>query len=563
MLVLLALLGGVVSRCSGAFNAASKNNVVVYYGQGPNQGDLIEQCQQPEIDVIVLSFVHLFPAQANGYPGTNFGNRCGGQVYPAPGFNGVNNPSRNQLQSNCPTLNAQIPICQQQYGKKIILSLGGGVTTYQLTGKYEGELLATQLWYMFGPKNPSWTGPRPFDNGNQAVEVDGFDMDIEHPSTDNSQGYIALVTLLRTLFASASKTYYLTGAPQCVVPDASMAAMISATRFDMIFVQFYNTPSCSAATWVANNPSYMPGQTFQQAGFTYDTWAQWLSNTPSRDAKLYITLPASPDAAIAGNYITHQQAKNLISAYYCRPSFGGVAVWEATRGNGNRYNGKSFQAVMKDWLVGAAVNPQLQSCVSAPKSDTTLKGGELTMPCAQTSTPPGPIPSNPPAPPSTGACGPGLGSCGSNCCSQYGYCGTSTAHCGTGCQAGFGRCGSVNPPPAPSTNPNPVPNPGGSGACGAGKGSCGGGSCCSQYGYCGTGFDYCGTGCQVGFGTCGTGGGNSGSPGLPISTDGSCGAGRATCRGNGIHQCCSRYGFCGNSNMFCGSGCQPAFGICN
>lgn len=116
----------------------------------------------------------------------------------------------------------------------------------------------------------------------------------------------------------------------------------------------------------------MPGQTFQQAGFTYDTWAQWLSNTPSKDAKLYITLPASSDAAIAGNYITHVQAKNLISAYYCRPSFGGVAVWEATRGNANRYNGKSFQVVMKDWLVGAAANQQLQSCVSA--SYTNRKG---------------------------------------------------------------------------------------------------------------------------------------------------------------------------------------------
>lgn len=333
--------------------------------------------------------MHLFPAQANGYPGTNFGNRCGGQVYPGPGFNGVNDPSKNQLQSNCPSLNAQIPVCQQQYGKKILLSLGGGVLAYQLTGRYEGELLATYLWHMFGPKDPSWTGPRPFDYNGQAVEVDGFDMDIEHPSTgepqlfhsfffvpaeyahaylqtDNSAGYIALVTLLRTFFTMASKQYYLTGAPQCVVPDASMAAMISAVKFDMIFVQFYNTPSCSAATWVSSNPSYIPGQSFQQAGFTYDAWVQWLSNTPSRDAKVFITLPGSPDAANAGSYITHEQARNLISAYYCRPSFGGVAVWEATRGEGNKYNGKSFQATMKLWLQGAAANAQLASCQVSP-----------------------------------------------------------------------------------------------------------------------------------------------------------------------------------------------------
>ncbi|WDK21615.1 chitin recognition protein [Colletotrichum graminicola] len=489
----LAILGIVVS-VSGAFSPTSKNNVVVYYGQGPNQVDLLYHCQQPEIDVIILSFVHLFPAQANGYPGTNFGNRCGDQVYPGPG----NDPSKNQLKLNCPTLNAQIPVCQQQYGKKILLSLGGGVTTYQLTGKAEGELLATYLWKMFGPRDPSWTGPRPFDNNGQAVEVDGFDMDIEHPSTDNSAGYIALVSLLRTFYASATKPYYLTGAPQCIVPDASMAAMISSVKFDMIFVQFYNTPSCSAATWVSSNPSYVPGQSFQGGGFTFDSWVQWLSNTPSRDAKVFITLPGSPDAANPGNYITHDQAKNLINAYYCRPSFGGVAVWEATRGASNPYNGKSFQATMKLWLQGAAEDARLASCQQAPVASSLPSSVQPTQP-------------------------------------------TSSAR--------------------PSPSPNP-PNPGQPGACGAGVGPCGSGFCCSAYGYCGTTTEYCGTGCQPAFGTCATGGGSGGS-GLPTSTNGSCGAGKATCKGNGIYQCCSQWGFCGNSNGYCGAGCQSGFGICS
>ncbi|KAK2010409.1 chitin recognition protein [Colletotrichum eremochloae] len=461
----LAILGIVVPVLR-AFDPTSKNNVVVYYGQGPNQAELIEHCKQPEIDVIILSFVHLFPAQANGYPGTNFGNRCGDQVYPGPG----NDPSKNQLKSYCPTLNTQIPQCQQQYGKKILLSLGGGVTAYQLTGQAEGETLATYLWMMFGPKDPKWTGPRPFDNNGQTVEVDGFDMDIEHASTDNSAGYIALVTALRKFYSSAAKRYYLTGAPQCIVPDANMAAMISSVKFDMIFVQFYNTPICSAATWVSRNPSYVPGQSFQGAGFTFDSWVQWLSNTPSRDAKVFITLPGSPDAANQGNYINHVQAKNLISAYYCRPSFGGVAVWEATRGANNPYNGKSFQATMKLWLQEAAADARLASC-----------------------------------------------------------------------QVSF-----------PSPNPS---NPGQPGACGPGVGSCGSGFCCSKFGFCGTASEYCGAGCQPAFGTCATGG-------LPTSTNGSCGAGKATCKGNGIYQCCSQWGFCGNSDEYCGAGCQSGFGIC-
>ncbi|KAK1993950.1 chitin recognition protein [Colletotrichum falcatum] len=477
----LAVLGIVVSVFA-AFDPTSKNNVVVYYGQGPNQADLLYHCQQPEIDVIVLSFVHLFPAQANGYPGTNFGNRCGDQVYPGPG----NEPSKNQLKSNCPSLRAHIPICQQQYGKKILLSLGGGVTAYQLTGKAEGELLATYLWKMFGPKDPAWTGPRPFDNNGQAVEVDGFDMDIEHPSTDNSAGYIALVSTLRNFYASATKRYYLTGAPQCIVPDASMAAMISNVKFDMIFVQFYNTPSCSAATWVSSNPFYAPGQSFQGAGFTFDSWVQWLSNTPSRDAKVFITLPGSPDAANQGNYINHGQAKNLISAYYCRPSFGGVAVWEATRGASNPYNGKSFQATMKLWLQEAAADARLASCRQAPATSSSSPS------------------SVPPAQPTSvgqpGACGAGVGSCGSGyCCSAYGFCGTTSAYCGSGCQPAFGKCttGGGNGGSGLPTSTD--------GSCGAGKATCKGNGiyqCCSQWGFCGNSDQHCGAGCQSAFGEC-------------------------------------------------------------
>lgn len=49
-----------------------------------------------------------------------------------------------------------------------------------------------------------------------------------------------------------------------------MASMISATAFDMIFVQFYNTPRCSAATWAAANLDYVPDEPSSPAGFTFD-----------------------------------------------------------------------------------------------------------------------------------------------------------------------------------------------------------------------------------------------------------------------------------------------------
>ena len=93
----------------------------------------------------------------------------------------------NQLQSECPNLVADIPVCQSTYSKKIILSLGGSSQTYQLSGASEGVAFADFLWGTFGPQNTTWLKhgqPRPFDGPNgQAVEVDGFDFDIETPSS--------------------------------------------------------------------------------------------------------------------------------------------------------------------------------------------------------------------------------------------------------------------------------------------------------------------------------------------------------------------------------------------
>lgn len=140
-------------------------------------------CQQSAIDIIPIAFVNRFPAQGNGYPGTNFGNACGSGVYVGPGYDGVKNSANNYLLSSCPTITADIPVCQSTYGKKIILSLGGGTDTYQLTGAADGVAFADFLWGAFGPQNATWIAeglPRPFDaSDGTEVAVDGFDFDIE------------------------------------------------------------------------------------------------------------------------------------------------------------------------------------------------------------------------------------------------------------------------------------------------------------------------------------------------------------------------------------------------
>jgi len=47
---------------------------------------------------------------------------------------------------------------------------------------------------------------------------------------------------------------------------------------------------------------------------------------------------------------------------------------------------------------------------------------------------------------------------------------------------------------------------------------------------------------------------------VPISTNGKCGAEYGKCPSG---RCCSKYGWCGKTSKYCGTGCQKAFGICD
>lgn len=135
--------------------------------------------------------MNFFPANANGWGGTNFGNQCWGYdtVYSAPGYHGLNDPSKNKLLAHCANLAQDIQYCQSK-GKKILLSLGGGHNTYTLTGHSDGEMFAEFLWKSFGPVDQDWLdagGVRPWDplpgTEGGATIVDGFDFDIEFAST--------------------------------------------------------------------------------------------------------------------------------------------------------------------------------------------------------------------------------------------------------------------------------------------------------------------------------------------------------------------------------------------
>ncbi|KAF1967693.1 hypothetical protein BU23DRAFT_442129, partial [Bimuria novae-zelandiae CBS 107.79] len=108
--------------------------------------------------------------------------------------------------------------------------------------------------------------------------------------------------------------------------------------------------------------------------------------------------------------------------------------------------------------------------------------------------------------------------------------------------------------------------------------------CCSKLGYCGSTSAFCGTGCQKGFGDCNSSvsstliisivsnssvssaqaSSSSAVTNAKVSTDGSCGGANGfTCLGSAFGNCCSEYRWCGSADIYCGTGCNAAFGSCS
>lgn len=309
----------------------SAPKIAVYYGQGENQLDIENFCNDDNIDIIPVGFVNRFPSMKdnNGWPSWNFGNQCWGTP--------LYEDTKMYMYCDVGSWSTQIQACQAK-GKKILLSIGGevdGSDPYILESK-DVDVLATELWQIFGPKPASWDGPRPFGN----AVVDGFDFDIEGAASD---AYGQLANKLREKMNGDGYTSnILTAAPQCVVPDASLASAIMAASFDYLFIQFYNTPQCSARSHL--DKSY-------GTDISYNDWVSWLTanshGRPSNLPQIFIGLPGSPAATVDGYmYLDQTDASKLLKDFCDSPLFAGVMVWEATAAFGNNdYVGQIAQAL--------------------------------------------------------------------------------------------------------------------------------------------------------------------------------------------------------------------------
>jgi chitinase len=130
---------------------------------------------------------------------------------------------------------------------------------------------------------------------------------------------VDFATQLRTLMNAAAaagggKKYYLSAAPQCAFPDANNQDLLDKVAFDLVNVQFYNTPLCAANT----------------SGFTFAQWNDWAGKkTPS--PKVLMGVAADATAATNGGYLTQSQLAPVIKDTIANKSFGGVMMWDASQ----------------------------------------------------------------------------------------------------------------------------------------------------------------------------------------------------------------------------------------
>lgn len=354
-----------------AFATTIGSSVNVYFGQNGN-ADIADVCTDTSFDYITLAFINVSPENggSSGLPGSNFAGHCWAGNYDNNGF--VSN-----LLNDCPYLTPGIEVCQTLFGKKVLLSIGGEfteVSNYSVSSYENGVEFANFIWGAYGPYDESWGAqPRPFDYGDLHVAVDGYDFDIESADGKWSrldlfllgavrlifliagdEGYRGMIETLRSLIEASGRDDIITGAPQCPLEQANqpMLYLLQTVQFDRLWIQFYNNPQCE----ILNTDGTL------NSGFNYDKWEEFLSDTPSADAKLHVGLPGSVGAAGTG-YVDAATAGSVLCSCQSGTMFDGLMLWD-----------QSFAAANIDQL-GLSYNEVLHEslrcgCGECPTSTT-------------------------------------------------------------------------------------------------------------------------------------------------------------------------------------------------
>lgn len=316
------------SSANGTFNAQSSSNLAVYYGQSPATDNytLEQVCQDQNVDIVVLAFLTTFYGPG-GQPSINFGPAEGGT--PTLGAQKINATGL----LDCPFLAKNITTCQS-LGKKVMLSLGGATGVTNFTSDAQATSFASNLWNLFGGGMTD-SDMRPFGS----VKIDGFDVDNEDHSTAH---YNTFVSALRSTFSGdKTKQYYISGAPQCPRPDASIPLAAMQTM-DFVFVQFYNN---AAASCDIGQPGFID---------SFKAWSGDLSGNSTvagKGPKLYIGAPACETCAGKG-YLDPANMTSVIKSAMTAGigNFGGVMLWDGSEAKNNTGADGDYLQVVKSAL---------------------------------------------------------------------------------------------------------------------------------------------------------------------------------------------------------------------
>lgn len=138
-----------LARGTTAAGFDGSNSVAIYWGQNSyNQGsgDLAQQrlstyCANTDIDIIPMAFLVQVTSGQGEQPVINFANQQNNcTVFPDTGL------------VDCAQIGDDIKTCQQKYGKKILLSIGGATYTEGGFASKDAAIAAANLvWSTFGP----------------------------------------------------------------------------------------------------------------------------------------------------------------------------------------------------------------------------------------------------------------------------------------------------------------------------------------------------------------------------------------------------------------------------